>query len=390
MMKHQYKIVYPTTKPDYIGLKIKEGKIEFVFPCNYEKALTEDELKRDMLNLIKVINKYKGLKDINDSFKQDNMFPFQTYLWIIKDYLNNGYYSASKRVYLNNNRGKINWKKTIKNNDIFLDNDNIIYKSFIVCHNINDSQNVLTNIHKFCVFEAVNKMGWYYNLSSSVVDSNFLKYSKNVMLNILRKSYNSSYTDNDKILINNMIKLIEGLDENKLNSKEFDISTTEFEYVFERLIDERFGNVNVKDYYPNASWHIDGKKYDSSNLRPDTIMIKNDKAYIIDAKYYAYGYTNNVCDLPDTSSIQKQITYAEELLNRCSNINYIYSIFLLPTSSINYLEYFGYADTSWKQDGQSYEKIYSFLIDLKTLINDFSNDKEFYQERLLQKINEVI
>ena len=40
-------------------------------------------------------------------------------------------------------------------------------------------------------------------------------------------------------------------------------------------------------------------------------LIKNNKVYILDAKYYRYGTTFFAGDMPETTSIQKQITYGE-------------------------------------------------------------------------------
>ena len=380
------KIIYPNKKPDYIGLKINDGEFTFIFPCNYQKSLTDSEEKNDMLNILKVIDKYKTLEKVNDNYKKENLFPFNSYLWLLKDYLKNGYYVTIEKNFIEAQKGKINWKKTIKNNDIFLSNKTLIYRNFIVNHKQNDVENIITNIHKFCIEDAVNKMGWFFNLNSSIIDKNYEKYTKKVMLSLLKKTYNETFIDYKKELIFHMIKIIEGLDINSFNTRSFDLSTKEFEYVFERLIDDRFGTEKKELFNPVGYWYINKNEYKSSNLRPDTIMIKDNVAFIIDAKYYNYGYTKEINDLPDTSSIQKQVTYAEEFKSR-NNIKEIYNVFILPTSSNKYIECFGYAFTSWKNSGETYERIYSFLIDLKSLINDSNLTKEKNQNLFLKEFS---
>ena len=102
----------------------------------------------------------------------------------------------------------------------------------------------------------------------------------------------------------------------------------------------------------------------------------NNNCYIIDAKYYQYGYNLNPQSLPETTSIQKQITYAEEIEKNFKGktdtiINNIYNIFILPYSSNAYLDYIGYAFSSWNDlEEKTYHKIYTFLVDLRSLVNE--------------------
>lgn len=367
------KIIYPKEVPEYIGLKLEDGEYKFIFPCNYQKAITEDELRKDILNILTVVVKYKMLKNINNVHKEKYSFPFNAYIWLIKDYIENGYYRTNKLDYKKNNRGKINWSKTIKNNSLFPNEDNIFYKDFVVKKNQINVENILTMIHKFCVFEAVSKLGWLYNINLNMLEKPNLYFMKREdMLLFLKNKYISAFRDREKSLLLNMIRMLEGLDFNKLDFKNFDLSTNEFEYVFERLIDEKFGNTDSSNYNPYAIWHIDGKdSFETHELRPDTVLIKDNVAYIIDAKYYKYGYTNKLRDLPGVSSVHKQITYTEDLEIKCPSIDKIYNIFFLPASLDDYyIEYIGNVDTSWKDGTKSYERVYTFLIDLKKLLNN--------------------
>lgn len=384
-------IIYPTQVPEYIGLKIENGEYQFIFPCNYQKATTEEELRKDILNILYAVEKYKNQANINDSHQQHHTTPLNIYIWILKNYLEYGYYQTTKTNYTKNTKGKINWSKTIKNNRLFPHQENIIYKDFIVKKNETNRESPLTMIHKFCVYEAASKLGWLYNLNVNTLEKpSFIFPTKESMLTFLKTEYTRSFKDTKKELILNMIKMLEGLDLNQLNTKNYDLSTNEFEYVFETLIEESFSTTNSKDYNPSATWHLKTETFPASELRPDTILIKDNIAYVIDAKYYQYGYTKQKNDLPVITSIHKQITYAEDLELQHQEINKIYNIFLLPTASTNsYLEYIGNADTSWKDGNKTYEKVYAFLIDLKSLINK-NYTKEENINILIEKLNKEL
>lgn len=142
-----------------------------------------------------------------------------------------------------------------------------------------------------------------------------------------------------------MLNVICGLDMSE-NQDEFVYGVDKFHYVFERMIDHIFGTEkNLKEFkriLSTANWFI--KKYNdsdefekvkSSDLMPDTVLIDKNIAYILDSKYYRYGYTADYIDLPETTSIQKQITYAEYLeKNNKKGISEIRSAFILPYNMI--------------------------------------------------------
>ena len=387
-------IIYPTKFPDYVGLRIKNGEYEFVFPYMYQEAKDEKDKKEDMLNLLKLIDKYKTLDKVNDKYKKDRYFPFDTYLWMIRDYIENGYYVSNEEKYRKLDKGKIDWKRTIKNNDLVLGTNKIVYKNFIVKQNDLNISNIITEIHKACVYEAISKLGWYYSIEpNSIEKGNFLlgdEKENKKYINILKEEYTSSYTDKKKELLKKMVDILTYLDTNEYNTKSFDLSTNEFEYVFESAIRNVFNNVDIRKYCPKAKWHICGKEtFDSSPLRPDTIYLKNDEAYIIDAKYYKYGYTRENGDLPETSSVHKQITYAKNLLVKNKKVKDIHNIFLLPYSSNEPFEYIGYADTEWDKTNKEYENIYTILIDLRTVINCESKTSEELKSKLVDILKDI-
>ena len=183
------------------------------------------------------------------------------------------------------------------------------------------------------------------------------------------------------------------------------------------MIDAVFGNViDITRYNPNASWYImkgssSYEKKEASSLRPDTIRIDptpktylfdstTKTAYVLDAKFYRYGTTGNPDDLPETTSIQKQITYATHIetnIKQIERIEGIHNAFVLPYNKnknifgfSNNLEYIGFSKANWLAP-QNSGVVHAFLMDTKHLISSWSqgNCKDDI-DKLINDIEEYI
>ena len=174
------------------------------------------------------------------------------------------------------------------------------------------------------------------------------------------------------------------------------------------MVDTLFSNKKVTNsLMPNGDWHLKFDNYalhKSSNLIPDTFFENQTRTfkdlYIIDSKYYTFGIDKNVPNsLPQTSSIQKQFTYAEYIHQKYNNeYRFIYNIFILPYNKEenlfgynNNIEYFGYADADWPDKNQSFSKIYSFFIDLKYLIHCYNHKvfDDYDKNTIIETINKI-
>lgn len=155
-----------------------------------------------------------------------------------------------------------------------------------------------------------------------------------------------------------------------------------FEYVWEKLIDKVFGIENKADYFPKTTWYVNGDRYDNASLEPDTIMLCGTNVYILDAKYYKYGVTGKIRDLPESTSINKQITYGEYVANenklkkKYGENMRVFNAFLMPFDSLKNkcpnntdMLKVGEAVSNWKDNLEEYQKIQGILIDVKTLMS---------------------
>lgn len=196
-----------------------------------------------------------------------------------------------------------------------------------------------------------------------------------------------------------MLKIISNEPEKGIECTDYSYGTYNFEYVWEHMIDKVFGIEEKKKYFPNTTWQLKGQKHCNSDLEPDTIMLYKNNIYVLDAKYYKYGWTKRAGDLPDSASINKQITYAEyidinkELKQEGAEI---YNAFILPFDKEHWseenaesLHYIGEAVSSWKPDNaaeKKYERIQGILLDVRYLMQ--MGEKR--SESDIQKLAEII
>ena len=200
--------------------------------------------------------------------------------------------------------------------------------------------------------------------------------------------------------LNHRLNVVTGLD-NASNNREFVYGVDSYSYIFERMIDVIFGTEkDLRSFNPKAKWQLVKNNYaetDSSDLRPDTILINGEDVYILDSKFYRFGFTGREDDLPETTSIQKQITYGDYIKrNAKTPVKRIYNAFLLPYdkkrdifNSGDNLQYIGFAKSTWKDNSEGYEFVHAFLIDLKHVVKTWNrfNHKEDV-ENLISAINE--
>ena len=384
-MKNNFTFYIPNNKRDskYIGFDFEKDNSVFIFPCQYlDENVNEKTKKSEARKIMSLLKKVQ--KDYIFGGKSDELYQFYSMIWLIQDFINRGYYSETENISKISTNGRINWKQTIKNNSILFDNGNIIYKDIVRNKNIINESQIITQIYKCCLSYSVERLGFIFGIDStekSIFDMD--SKDKEMMIYYLNTELHQTFLDYKKQLLQHLLTIITNKND-KNKDIGYSIYDAEFEYVFEFLINKVFGNENVTEYYNKYEYHIfeDNKEktYSASHLRPDTIMKKDDiNYYIIDAKYYNFGYTKSGKDLPQSSSISKQIGYnhyvrdlLKEKLNADNDIS-VKSIFLLPFASKTneYIKYIGYASSDKITDKNHEDSIAICLIDLKELINTY-------------------
>ena len=379
-----------TNKVDdsFIGIKIKNNRIDFYYPETYNFDESSIEKSReDVLAILQTISIAKTHSDsrikVESSFSNNEAIPLLSYLWIIRDYLMNGFYVNREKVVKKNQRGKVDWKRTLNGQPI-ISKGNVVYSDIVVSVK-NELDNIIVEIHKYCVKKSLDILGWLFGINSPnfIETKPFYKELKNGYIDALRKELSQTFDDEKKMRLSNMLSIIEGLSDDQ-NGNELVYGVDSYAYIFERMINSIFGNRDATKFNPSADWYLKSKDYNpfaSSDLRPDTILIQDNIAYVLDSKFYRYGYTADNRDLPETTSIQKQITYGDYIKNNKmgDEIQKIRNAFILPYNKYDNklglnktLEYIGYSKTDYRKGAEEHEIIHAFLIDLKYVIETWN------------------
>ena len=217
-----------------------------------------------------------------------------------------------------------------------------------------------------------------------------------------------------------------------------------FAPVWEAMVDKIFGNLpqglNKSDFNPHLKFVTEGSKNGEgvkyqdddvdenhrSTLRPDTIMIvqnqheiasvspRNDgsEVYILDSKYYKFGLTGFNSHLPGAESVCKQMAYAEYVETHLTEIpagacpehaeragmtsHGVYNAFIMPycadagkwdesnakfgKNGLFKMCRAGYIYGDWKERNQDYHKIHCVLLDMKSVMQNYVNDKNAQDE----------
>lgn len=366
----------------FVGIRHKESYYEVNFPLGYHLSEDEKGLRRDILSLINVLAKNTDKKEseIRMGLKQKDFtnIPVQAYLFLIKDYFERGYYKELDNYTQVAKRGKIDWGRTIKTQKPLLQNNEVYYLDFVVKKNTIKEDELITLVHRHCVYESFEKFGWLF--TSFIPPNPKIGLSRKIMASVVNNKLQNTFNDKNKQLFRNMLAVIECMKEDA--KSEFRYGTYRFEYVWEKMIDRVFGVPDKEAYFPKTTWKLEnGKSSNNAFLEPDSIMLVGNKVYVLDAKYYKYGWSGAPGHLPGSTSINKQITYGEYIAEEDAFAKdglhpTVYNAFIMPYDSKGNtfptekaIHYIGSANSDWKGGDKEYENVLGILMDVKYLMD---------------------
>lgn len=388
----------------FVGLKCENGDISINFPLGFDVAEDDKELRKDILLLINTIRSTTSKKDstVIEGHKEYNTteFPVQAYMTVIYDFYARGYYKERELKYCVSKRGKIDWGKTIKTQKAYMQNKQAYYLDFVIKKNSINSDELISLIHEYCVYESFAKMGWLF--TSSMPAKPRIEFKEKLFKSVLKEKIANTFNDKNKNLFISMLAIVncQGSDCFEQNYK---YGTYRFEYVWEAIIDKVYGINGKEEFFPKTYWNINGTEVPNASLEPDTIMIFNGKVFVLDAKYYKYGVTRRVGDLPESTSVNKQITYGEYVAEqdkyrkKYGDDFKVYNAFLMPFNAASGKwqtdsDIFRMGETygDWKDNKKSYERVQGILVDIKYLmkLSVSQNDTEIM--RLAREIEKYV
>ena len=388
----------------FVGLKCDGDDISIHFPLGFDISHDEKELRSDILLLLDTIRSTTSRKESEyvqgiKSYEQVS-FPVQAYLEVIFDFYKRGYYKEIEVLYNVAKRGKINWNRTIKTQKAYIQDGNAYYLDFVTKNNSLQNDQMITLIHEYCVYESFDKIGWLF--TNSMPQKPRIKFNYKMFKGILMDKIAATFNDNNKMLFRNLLAIIDYTGAG-FSTKKFQYGTYRFEYVWESLVDKVYGISGKEEFFPKTYWNIDKNVVPNACLEPDTIMLCNNDVYVLDAKYYKYGATKRAVDLPESTSINKQITYGEYIDEQKSfrqkygdNMK-VYNAFLMPFNSQSdkwmtedKVIRIGQAYGDWKTNLKSYEKVQGIVVDIKYLMKLSTRQNEEEIRVLADKISKYV
>ena len=427
LLSNKISLNVATSGNQFVGFKITNTERTITFPMGYnleENEVSTEKLNKSqrmaILNLLSRINGCKKLKEgekifeFNDQ-KSNSSMPLQSMLYIIEDFLErNSYYTEKEILYTTAKSGKISWNRTVKQIQPTVSESGIAFLDFIVRRNHIQKNQLITELHVYCVYKCFEVLGFLYTSflpEKGILSEADISKDKKYFLNFLQEKIDNTHLEANIELFSAMYDFLSNFNADaELASVTY--GTKSFQTVWESMVEKLFSTVseNVKEkyFYPRTKWTF--KNFRNASLRPDTIMIEDDKCFILDSKYYSYsskekeGDTENGEEvsgsIPGSDSIQKQITYAEfidkEINNNPNNkrkekyrfaADDIFNVFILPDKIQNgKFKYLGYATSEWKDNSKNYHYVHAITIDTQSLMANGNKNSEALKKELVDFI----
>ena len=431
------------SETEFVGIrceKSKEGGVletSIIFPLGYFKddsalrELPEEELRECVVNLFTVLSDPSLQEQIHQdssisTFAEEHgesEFPMVSYLNVIRNFLDFGYLDEKEILYKKGANGKIHWGRTIKAVQPVITEDaqNLVYLDFIARKVSYNEDTLITQVHKFCVHDALVKLGFLFGIEPS--EEPLLDFDYDLFCNAIHSKLAKTFNDRDLRLLADLARIVEYLAGHKTEdgkiANEFYFGVKKFAPVWEAMVDKIFGKLpqglSKSDFNPHLKFVIEGSKNDAgisyqddddkdekhrSTLRPDTIMALYSGVFILDSKYYKYGLTGFYSHLPGAESVCKQMAYAEyvEQLMQEKEIpafagmtsGNIYNAFIMPycadaegasaSSATFQMKRVGYIYGDWKDCKRPYHKIHCILLDMKSVMRNYANNPSAQSE----------
>lgn len=391
----------------FVGVKADSDQAMVYFPIGYQLPETDQEIREDIRYLIQVLGEFTSKQDrvlaLNKfAAPQTVDFPINAYRAVLEFYFSLGgkYYVETDPVFRSSPKGQQNWPRTFKNQTPLVQQSNgvnsLIYTNFTVRSSTPNENKLITTINKLCVYEAMQKLGWlYYPLTPVKPDG---CPDVKTCIQIVRGKMANTFDDRKRNLFQAMLNMLEYMDE-KTSEHTFYFGTDDFDHVWEKIIDRAFGERNKDKYFPRTRWFLDQKKASKEKhpLMPDSIMIYDNKYYVLDAKCYKFGWTGAPDHLPNASSISKQITYGEYLEQHFGvDPEILFNAFLMPynmqKNPFGLSEPFGTigeAVSDWKSNTKYYQRIQGIVIDTRYMMYHYYGNTKRGKAMLAECVEKV-
>ena len=391
----------------FVGVKADSDDAVIYFPIGYRLPDNDDDLRNDINNLFGVLAVFMKEDKVIEAPKfeapQTVDFPIHAYLTVIRDFLQKArYIIETDPQYKTDTKGRTSWPRTVREQRALIQkNGSLIFTNMTVRSTTPNANKEITQIHRYCVYEAFEKMGWLYVPFMPEKPGNHPSVKESIY--ILQKKLATTNNDVEQELFGAMKSMLEYVDSRNADMQYF-FGTDDFDHIWEKMIDKAFGIEDKEKHLPRTRWLLDyGSDKEKRPLYPDSIMIYKNKYYVLDAKCYRYGWTANPDHLPNGTDINKQITYGEyiERSKGVSNDS-LFNCFIMPYNMEDNLFHLsgtvgniGEAIGDWRYDSsnpkmKNYERIQGIVMDTRYLMYNYIGTPEQQRKELAECIEKVL
>lgn len=397
----------------FVGVKSTPTGPVICFPLGYQLPEGDDALRSDIILLLSLLYSFmkedQSLDGAVPSMPEKAVFPMHAYLTVIRNYLRTGhYYVETDPHYKTDVKGRVSWPRTFcRQKALLQQNGSLVFTNMTVRSNAPNADKKITQLHKHCVYEAFEKMGWLYVSYLPEKPSSYPSYPESLYL--LAQKLASTHNDAEQSLFFAMRDMLTYMDDPSFG-KEYCYGTEHFEHLWEKMIDKAFGIPDKDQYFPRAKWVLDyGSQRVKSPLQPDSIMLYHGKVYVLDAKLYRFGCNPDKPELlPNSSDINKQITYGEYIANtKGVDTNNLYNAFIMPfncaknsfymqDSQGNFVPGFtgpignvAEAIGDWRTNKRKYEHVQGIVVDTRFLMRNYAAMSDHGKQLLADAIEKV-
>ena len=383
MMQHNVLAAGIDTTEQYVGFRCEDfnSPVEVVLPLGMSNSSSNEEVRL----LLQILTKFYGSTDISHQLGETEIQTSEleeAFVAILNEFKIRGVLKEVERRDFIDSKGSIDWHRTLQKIVPRISNGNLVFLKFIISSkNYNEMQKI-SLINKYCIRIAQKYYGWL--IHTPAIDSVSLPISEEASIALIRKELRNTFLDHKKRVLQaclSILKLSHGAQSGK-----YVFGTANFHLIWERLVEKVFGSEKREEYYPSASWRLwDGNICNGGHLRPDSIIENENNLIILDSKYYKYGVTKKLSDLPGMESIGKQILYKYQV-SRHKRV--AANVFLLPVNSPREKVIFlGSVEPSWDKGS----RILAIGIDTRTLMAEaLETSNRKLKNLLLGLISEIV
>lgn len=151
----------------FVGVKADTDDAVIYFPIGYQLPPDDDDLRADINNLFYVLAAFmkedKLIEESKFATPRTVDFPMHAYLKVIRDFLRTGrYYIETDPRFKTDTKGNVSWPRTVREQRALVQkNGSLIFTNMTVRSVTPNADKKITQIHRYCVYEAFDKMGWH-------------------------------------------------------------------------------------------------------------------------------------------------------------------------------------------------------------------------------------